>query len=203
MIKNVIFDIGNVLVEFGWKKFFGKFGISEEDFEKISKATVEDPDWNEIDRGLISDEEVLELFVENDPGEEMWLRKIFANINGMLVQFDYAKDWIRDLQRNGFKVYCLSNMSHKACRECADSMDFLPMLDGYVLSCEVNLCKPEPEIYKALFDKYNLVPGECVFIDDLPQNIKMAEKLGMNTILFRNKADADTRLREITRPTSL
>lgn len=197
MIKNIVFDIGNVLVEFGWKKFFENFKIPEEDLTKIYKATVGDPAWNEIDRGLISDEEVLEIFVRNDPSEEMWLRKIFTNINGMLIQYDYAKDWIGDLQSKGFKVYCLSNMSHKACRECAESMDFLPSLDGYVLSCEVNLCKPEPGIYQALFDKYNLVPGECVFIDDLPQNIEMAQNLGMNTILFKGKEEADAELAEI------
>lgn len=197
MIKNIVFDIGNVLVEFGWKKFFENFKIPEEDLTKIYKATVGDPAWNEIDRGLISDEEVLEIFVQNDPSEEMWLRKIFTNINGMLIQYDYAKDWIGDLQSKGFKVYCLSNMSHKACRECAESMDFLPSLDGYVLSCEVNLCKPEPGIYQALFDKYNLVPGECVFIDDLPRNIEMAKNLGMNTILFKGKEEADAELAEI------
>ena len=76
-------------------------------------------------------------------------------------------------------------------------MDFLPSLDGYVLSCEVNLCKPEPGIYQALFDKYNLVPGECVFIDDLPRNIEMAQNLGMNTILFKGKGEADAELAEI------
>lgn len=197
MIKNIVFDIGNVLVEFGWKAFFDSFNMPEDVYERVVRATVMDPDWNEIDRGFISEDEVLGLFIENDPQDREWLEKIFKSIHGMLTQYGYAKAWIRELQSKGFKVYCLSNMSYKACRECAESMDFLPMLDGYVLSCDVKMCKPEPGIYKVLFDKYSLIPGECVFVDDLKSNIEAALKQGMKGIVFTGKDEAMMELEKL------
>ena len=167
MIRNIVFDIGNVLVNFGWREYFERLGITGETFDRVVKATVKAPLWNEVDRGVETEDRLLEMFIANDPGVEDAIRKVFENIHGMLEQFGYTKGWIIDLQRKGYKVYCLSNMSFKAVRECSDALDFLPMLDGYILSCDVKMCKPEPGIYNALFDKYSLKPEECIFIDDL------------------------------------
>lgn len=191
MIKNIVFDIGNVLVYFGWKEHFEKFFDKEEIFRKVVAATVADPDWNEIDRGVLSTEEVMDLFVENDPSVEEEIRRSLKSINGMLVQFDYAKGWIKELQSKGYKVYCLSNMSFKACEDCADALDFLPLLDGYILSCEVRENKPGRRIYELLFEKYNLNPEECVFIDDLERNVEAGVGLGMKGIVFKGKESAD------------
>lgn len=199
MIKNVVFDIGNVLAQFGWEPFFAKFGISPEELERVAKATVYSPLWDEIDRGVLSEDEILEGFIKNDPEMEDWMRKIYADFSGLLRQYEYAKDWIWDLQSRGYRVFCLSNMSHKAKRECPDSMDFLPMLDGYVLSCDVNLIKPEKEIFDVLFERYALIPSECVFIDDLQRNINAAKKIGMEGIVFEGYEQAKTKLDELLR----
>ena len=118
MIKNVVFDIGNVLVDFGWKPFFQKFNITDEELDRIAKATVYAPIWNEIDRGVMSEEEILDKFIENDPGMEDKMREMYADFNGLLKLFEYTRGWIIDLKRRGYKVYCLSNMSFKAVREC-------------------------------------------------------------------------------------
>ena len=191
MIKNVVFDIGNVLVEFGWKTFFLKFGITDEELDRIAKATVYAPIWNEIDRGVMSEEEILDKFIENDPGMEDKMREIYADFNGLLKIFEYTRGWIIDLKRRGYKVYCLSNMSHKAVRECWDALSFIEETDGYILSCDVKLTKPEPEIYEALFNKYNLKPEECVFFDDVQKNIDGAVKAGMHAFLFTSVKQAE------------
>ena len=95
----------------------------------------------------------------------------------MLKQYDYTKGWIKSLQAEGFKVYCLSNMSHKSVRENADALDFIPLTDGTILSCDYNIIKPEKAIYDLLFDKFNLIPSECVFIDDVKRNIDNFRKV--------------------------
>lgn len=190
MIKNVVFDIGNVLVKFGWYDFLNNLGYDEAMIEKIADATVKAPLWNEIDRGVMSEEEILAGFIANNPEIEKELRRFYKNFSGLLVEFDYAKEWICELKEKGYKVYCLSNMSHKAVRECAEVFDFLPLLDGYVLSCDINYCKPEKEIYDYLFAKYNLKAEECVFIDDLEANIETARKMGMEGIVFTAKESA-------------
>lgn len=194
MLKNIVFDIGNVLVSFDWKDHFKKFIAEEEIYDKVVTATVMDPAWNEIDRGVLSEEEVMDLFVKNDPSVESYIRECLESITGMLNQFPYAKDWIKDLQKKGYKVYCLSNMSYKACRECAEALNFLPMLDGYILSCEVKENKPGKRIYELLFDKYDLTPEECVFIDDLEKNVEAARGLGMKGIVFKSQEDTNKQI---------
>jgi len=197
MIKNIVFDIGNVLVDFGWKPFFEKFNITDEELDKIAKATVYDPIWNEIDRGVMSEDEILEKFIENAPDMEVKIREMYENFQGLLKIFDYTRGWIIDLKRRGYKVYCLSNMSFKAVRECWDALSFIEELDGYILSCDVKLTKPEPEIYQALFDKFNLKPEECIFIDDLEKNIEGGKAAGMHTILFKGVKETEEEIAKI------
>lgn len=198
MIKNIVFDIGNVLVDFGWADFIKKFGFSKEINERIAKATVKDDDWNEYDRGVLSDEEILQNFIDNDPEIEEELRAFEENFDGLLKQFEYAKGWIKSLQKQGYKVYCLSNMSFKAVRECDEALNFLPLLDGYILSCNVELIKPDPAIYKSLFEKYDLKPEECIFIDDLERNVEAAEKEGMFGIVFTDLKSAVSEIEDIS-----
>ena len=194
MIKNIVFDIGNVLVDFGWKAFIEKFGYSEEVNRRVVEATIKSGDWNEYDRGVLSEEEIVQCFVNNDPGIETELRTMCADFAGLLTQFEYTKGLIIDLQNKGFKVYALSNMSYKACRECEDALNFLPMMDGYVLSCNVKQIKPDKEIYETLFNTYGLKPEECVFFDDLPANISAAKSLGMHGIVFKDLKQAISEL---------
>ena len=199
MIKNIIFDIGNVLVNFNWKAFTEDLGYTKEINERIFNATVRSKDWAECDRGVLTDDEILEAFIKNDPGIETELRKMFENFNGLLIQFPYSKGFIKDLQNHGFKVYALSNMSYKAVRECADAMDFLPILDGYVLSCDVKVVKPDERIYANICDKYSLNPSECVFLDDVSENVEAAKKFGMKAIQFKDLKSAVKELEGIVK----
>lgn len=197
MIKNIVFDIGNVLVDFGWKPFFEKFNLSDETFNRIVKATVYSPLWSEIDRGVLSEDEVLEGFIKNDPEIEDTIRKLYENFDGLLKQYEYTKGMIIDLQQQGYKVYCLSNMSYKATRECAKDLNFLDILDGYVLSCDVKMIKPEKGIYEYFLKKYNLKAEECIFIDDLERNIEGAKACGMHGIVFKDLKSMKAELDEI------
>jgi len=198
MIKNIVFDIGNVLVKFGWPEFIANLGFSEEINERIANATVRDDDWNEYDRGVLSDEEILALFIENDLGIESELRAFNENFKELLIEFEYTRGWIKDLQKKGFKVYCLSNMSYKAVRECA-ALNFLPLLDGYILSCNVKLIKPDPEIYNTLLKTYDLKAEECIFIDDLERNVEAARGVGMHGIVFTDINSAVSEISEIVK----
>lgn len=197
MIKTVIFDIGNVLAGFSWKEYFDRFSYSEEVKERIGKATVQSPVWNEYDRGNLSDEEVLEAFVENDPGIEKEIRESLSNISGMLVRYDYAIPWVKALKENGYQVLVLSNFSHKAVVECGEVLDFLPFTDGGILSYKERMIKPQPEIYELLINRYNLTPEECVFMDDTLVNVEAAKKVGIHAIHFRNKEQAEKELHDL------
>ena len=90
MITTIIFDIGNVLTDFAWDKFLVFKGFDDKMVERIAKATVYDPIWNEIDRGVMSEEEILERFVANCPEMEAKIREIYENFQGLLKIFDYT-----------------------------------------------------------------------------------------------------------------
>lgn len=184
MIKNIVFDIGNVLAGFVWQDFYRSFGYSEEIFQKLADATVKSPMWNEMDRGAMSDEELLAGFIKNDPSIEKEIREVFENVQGMVRRYDYAIPWIRELKEMGCGIYIISNFAHKAHVECADALDFLKEVDGAILSYQVKLIKPSPEIYRLLCSKFELEASECVFIDDVEKNVEAAKAEGMEGIVF-------------------
>ena len=197
MIKNIVFDIGNVLAGFAWEDFYRSFGYSEEIFEKLADATVRSPFWNEMDRGKLSDEELLEGFIKNDSSIEKEIREVFENVEEIIQRFDYAIPWIRELKEKGYHIYVISNFSRKAHVECIKALDFLEEIDGEILSYQVKLIKPSPEIYQLLCSKYNLKAEECVFIDDLPKNVEAARTERMKGLIFESLDQAKRELEEI------
>lgn len=197
MISTIIFDIGNVLTGFEWKGFFESFGYEQEILDKLAAATTLNEDWNEYDRGILTDEEVLEEFVKNDPSIEAEIRNCIADIGNILLRYDYAIPWISELKSKGYRVLVLSNFSHKAYVDCSHALDFLPYTDGGILSFREKCIKPEPEIYRRLIETYNLVPEECVFLDDLQRNLNAAAAFGIHTILFQNQAQAKEELKKL------
>lgn len=194
MIKNIVFDIGNVLTYYTWEKHIRSFGFGEEMYERVVNATVKSQAWNEFDRGVMSDEEVIELLIANDPAMEQPIRRMMQDVSGLVSRADYAIPWIRELQAGGYHVYYLSNFSFKAGRECRHALDFIPVTDGGILSCEEKLIKPQPEIYLRLLEKYSLKAEECVFLDDLETNVEAARAQGFYGIVFTTKEDAVSQL---------
>lgn len=197
MITTIIFDIGNVLADFTWKEHFESFGYDEAMVERIAAATVMSPKWNEYDRGVLSDQEIEAGFVENDPEIEEDIRKVLANPKTIVKRNDYAIPWIEDLKSKGYRCLYLSNFSRKVENACAHALNFIPYLDGGILSYKDQVIKPMPEIYQLLIDRYDLKPEECVFMDDTLRNLEAAEKFGIHTIHFQNQTQAVEELRAL------
>lgn len=197
MIKTIIFDIGNVLADFTWKEFFEEKGCTGEKLERMTQATIKSNEWNEYDRGVLTDEEILQCFINNAPELEAELKSYFADVKGIVSRNDYAIPWIQELKQRGYQVLYLSNFSRKAEVDCVDALDFIPYTDGGILSHKEKVIKPMPEIYKLLIDRYNLVPDECVFLDDTERNLTGASEFGIHTILFENQEQARAELKKL------
>lgn len=197
MITTIIFDIGNVLADFTWREHFASFRYDDEMVERIARVTVKNPLWNEVDRGVMGSEELIQEFAAADPEIEQDIRKVLANVKTMVIRNDYAIPWIQDLKGKGYRVLYLSNFSERAETDCADALDFIPYMDGGILSYKEKVIKPMPEIYQLLIDRYNLIPAECVFMDDTPKNLAGAKKFGIHTIHFQNQAQAIEELRKL------
>lgn len=184
MIRNIIFDIGNVLSDFRWREFLKDRGFDDGMIERIGKASVLTDTWYEFDKGVFSDEEVVELFIKNDPEIEDELHRAFDDVEGMVRLKPETFGWIKSLKERGYKIYYLSNFSYKAETQCPESLSFMPLMDGGILSYKVKMTKPDPAIYRKLLSTYSLKAEECVFIDDTLKNVEAAQKLGIKGIHY-------------------
>lgn len=197
MIRNIVFDIGNVLVDYCWEAHIAGCGFEGETAERLGRAMMLSPVWKEVDRGVWTDEELLQGFIGNDPELEAQIRRVYSDISTIVRQRPGSVDWIRSLKQEGYHVYYLSNYSEKGRRETASDLTFMEEMDGGIMSYEVRLIKPDPAIYRALFGRYGLRPEESVFLDDSEANVAEAKALGMYGILVTGQEQAMEELQKL------
>ena len=157
-IKNIIFDIGNVISRFDWEGTYRSKGYEGSMLERLGKATARSDDWKEYDRGILTAEQVLERFIENDPEIEEEIRHALSEFSLIVKPVEYAIPWIKSLKQKGYRCYYLSNFSEIAEKECREALAFLPLMDGGILSWHEKVIKPDPAIYRLLLDRYDLKP---------------------------------------------
>ena len=196
-VKTIIFDIGNVLMDFNYQKCFQNYTKTKEEFDNMVAATVKSEAWREFDRGIWGEEQLLNAFIQNAPTLEAQIREMFHGLEDIVKTRDYTVSWIRELRKKGFQVLFLSNFPEKVYRIYRDEMVFLDEMDGGILSYREKLAKPERSIYELLVKRYGLVPKECVYLDDLAENLIEAQNLGMQVILFESKQKAIVELQKI------
>ena len=194
MIKNIIFDIGNVLADFRWPAMFRELGFTGEVFKRVADATVDSPWWPEYDRSRIPDEQIWENCCALAPGLEKEVLSVFENIGRICREYDYARAWIYRLKAAGYRVYLLSNFGRTSFELARQHFSFMDLVDGGVISYQVQEIKPDRAIFSALEEKYGLVPEECVFLDDSMKNVRAAKSYGYHGIFFENQALAVKKL---------
>ena len=188
VIKTVIFDIGNVLVDFRWRKMYEEvFGLEGANLEKFADATVRHQAWVDLDQGIITTAQAKEAYAKEVPEYREYIDHIYQEMDKMLVQFDYAGSWIQELKDRGYRIYILSNWSKPAYDACKDTaLSFLPLVDGVVFSYEELVIKPDRKIYDIICSRYDINPAEAVFLDDTEKNIIAAREYGLHGIVFQN-----------------
>lgn len=197
MIKNIIFDVGKVLIGWDPRLSMDMIGFSEDEKNIVMEALFAKPGiWDAEDRSALSREELFDFFASQDPVHGDLIRRYYADAVISASPMPYSREWISKLKSAGFNVYVLSNFGEYAQKASVEkgAINFLDLVDGYVFSWQIHQVKPEPEIYNYLMEKYNLLPEESVFIDDAPRNIAGAEKVGIKGILFTGYEDAINQL---------
>lgn len=189
MIKNIIFDMGNVLIYFDPDFFIRRVGITDEaDRKLLNREVYRSLEWAQMDRGSLTDEEADKIMCSRIP------ERLHGAVHGLVA--DWARpilpvpgmeDLVRELKEAGYGIYLLSNASYH-------QHDYWPEIpgqqyfDGTLISADVKMVKPQPEIYRLLCEKFSLLPEECVFIDDAIPNVEGAFWTGMNAIVFHDDA---------------
>lgn len=200
MIRNVVFDVGKVLIGWSPEVSMDMIGFTTEEKQAVMRALFTDTSiWNEEDRGVKTREEMQEFLVSQAPEIGDLILRFYENAVISVTPLDYTRDWITALRKAGYGVYVLSNFGEYAQHRAVElgAINFMDLLDGYIYSYMIHEIKPDRAIYDALIDKYGLEPAECVFIDDVERNVEGARAAGMQGILFTGYEDACDRLREL------
>ena len=190
MIKNIVLDMGNVLLDYNPGFVLNEFCSSDEEKEIIDKELFNGPEWSLGDKGEIKDKDRFGLVKVRVPERyHEALRKCADNWDICMNPLDGAREfceWVRD---NGYGIYVLSNASDLFYKYFPK---FLPLdfFDGVFVSSDYLMLKPDIRIYKAFLKKYGLEGSECLFIDDREDNVKGAMNAGMNTFRFMGDYDA-------------
>ncbi len=193
-IKNIIFDVGKVLVSYEPVRYLKSLGFDEKTVEEVGKATFFHPLWEEGDAGTYEPDEYLPRFIANAPSYEKEIRLVYEKLGDAIELLPYAADWLRELKAGGYRIYILSNYSAYVYELTKDKLKFLEYADGAVFSYAVKMVKPQEGIYEYLMRKYGLYAAESVFIDDRMENIEGAMKCGIFGILF---TDYETTKKEL------
>ncbi len=197
VIRNIIFDLGNVLFTWRPKEFLLQFTPDVQRIEQFIPRVPQNPTWYEIDRGAITLDQAKAIFLGRHPEDKDLLDYYFARWLEMFVPIEGTVDLLNQVKQRGFRTYLLSNLTEKAYEYLNHKFDVFPLFDGKVFSFQENRIKPEPEIYKRLLQRYKLVPGECVYIDDIASFVTVAKQLGMIGIVFTTPAELRAQLRQL------
>ena len=181
MIKNIIFDVGGVLVDYRWKEYIEDYGYKKAQAEVSGLRLLNDPIWRNMDKGLVSEAEVRSYYLEKYPEDEGLINYFFDNADQMIVKRDRLYKVIEGLYDKDYDFYILSNYSMRLFDlHTAHLQDFFNRCKGIVVSQPIKMLKPEPEIYDYILTKYELDPAECIFFDDNEDNVKAAIEAGID-----------------------
>ncbi|MBR1392835.1 MAG: HAD family phosphatase [Ruminococcus sp.] len=180
---NVIFDIGRVLIDFDFEGYVRSW-FPGEAAEAVIKAMWLGSDWQHLDKGDLSDEEVLGLFISKAPEYEREIRLTFARLGEIPKQKPTTIPMIEELKARGNKVYYLSNYFEYLIHSAPWALEFVSHTDGGVFSCHYHEIKPYPQIFSILCEKYGIDPADSVFIDDSPKNVEGSNAFGIRAILY-------------------
>ena len=198
-VKNIIFDVGQVLVSYDWETYLKEFNFPAEEEKLIAEKVFKSQIWNERDRGLLPEEEYLKQFIAALPSEyEEDVKRVINESEKTVGIMDYAETWTGYLRSQGYRLYILSNYSQFMLEHTRDNkMPFLKNMDGVIFSCEVQQIKPEADIYETLLSRFGLKPEESVFLDDRLENCEVARKLGIHAIQFHDLKQAAGELEKL------
>ncbi|MDO4788502.1 MAG: HAD family phosphatase [Johnsonella sp.] len=197
--KNIVFDMGNVLVDYNPENVIRRFSDDESLISEIKNRLFFSAEWILLDAGLLSEEEAIEKIIARMQSAQMkeLTRKCFAHWHEYNVwAMPGMSEVLIRLKEKEHRIYVLSNASIRLPGCYRNFMPEWQLYDGLLFSAEEKCIKPQKIIYHKFFERFRLNPAECFFIDDLPQNIEGAKSCGMDGYVFKgNIAELKTLLR--------
>lgn len=187
MIKNIIFDVGEVLLEYRWKDMLMDYGCSEGEAIRLGTLIFSEELWQQLDIQNEPTESIIKKYEEKYPNDAKAIRWFIEH--GEYMHVPRQDVWVKLhlLKEKGYKIYLLSNYSKDLFEKHTKGADFLNNIDGMVVSYQIHKIKPDLAIYNYLIEKYSLNTDECIFFDDRQINTQAAESLGIKSVTITSK----------------
>ena len=162
--------MGQVLIKFDPDVFIERVGVNDlKDKEILKREVYKSKEWSMMDRGSLTDEEACNIMTKRVPDHlKNVVRKLTCEWDRPIIPIEGAKELVKELKENGYKIYLLSNASLNQ-KNYWNNIPGSEYFDGTLISSNIKLVKPQPEIYEYMFKKFNLIREECIFIDDSTQ----------------------------------
>ena len=187
MLKNIIFDVGDVLLEYRWHDMLTDYGLPDDEADKLGSLMFDDNLWHEFDIGNMHRDEIIRQYMENYPEYAETIQWFITHGEFMHVKREDVWEKVAKLKEKGYGIYILSNYSEELFSKHTDDAPFTRLADGIVVSYQIHITKPDEKIYKYLLDKYNLIAEECIFFDDREENTEGAKRLGINAVTVTSR----------------
>ena len=180
--ENIIFDVGNVLLEYRPERMLQDYGLNENDAKRVCDELFNDSDdlWHIFDLATMTDEEIKNAYCKKHPNDAKAIS--FFMEHGEYMHIARADVWerVHTLKKCGYNIYLLSNYPESLFKTHTQYADFMKDIDGLMVSYMINITKPDLRNYEALCSKYSLDKSKSIFFDDRKENIIAARKFGID-----------------------
>ena len=184
MIKNIVFDIGNVLVKWAPHEVLKKFFPNHPNTFELNQRIFKSPTWMDLNRGKMTEKEAVIIYHRELGISISKLEELMEQVKLSLTPIEGSFELLDTLYDKGFSIYSITDNVREIIHFEKQRYSFFNKFLGMAMSADIGVLKPNEAIYRYLLDTYHLKAEECVFIDDLFMNVESAKKVGMNGIQF-------------------
>ncbi len=195
-IRNVIFDIGNVLVRWAPLEII-RLTFGETESVALAERLFSGPLWAAVNRGELDEDETKAKIITEFSLSPQHVEALFYYVKRTQIPLYGSTNLLKRIKNAGYRPYALTDNTAEIVAYLKQRYDFWPLFAGAVVSAEVGCKKPDAEIFACLLDTYRLQAQASVFIDDMAENVASAARLGFQTIRFSTAAECEKQLKAL------
>ncbi len=194
-MKNIIFDIGNVLLDFQPEKYLQQY-FSPSVMGDLMMIIFSSDEWIELDMGTMMIQDAIQSLTLKHPHYHDEIIFVMENWTHMMTPLQKNVEIVKELKDKGYHLYLLSNFHKEAIQTMFQRYDFFNLFEGGIISANEKLVKPDKKIYQLLLHRYHLETSESLFIDDMLANINMAKECHIHGLYLPYQSDLRTELQK-------
>ncbi len=194
MIRNIVFDLGRVLLTYEPRKYLERLYDNPIRREYLMKGIFGSQSWKDLDQGIIDEQEAYRRMSAAIPVLSEDVQYILDHWDDMLAPIEENIRLMKKLKKQNYGLYLISNFHRRAYDRVYHRYSFFGLFDGILISSHVKLLKPDPAIFLKLLQDYSLLADTCLFIDDLPENVSGAQSVGMAGLVFQSPQQLEREL---------